>query len=133
MSKTVRDAMTPQPLTVDADASIERVARQMRRWDVRQVLVTDRGRYCGVLTDSDIIVLAIASGRPPSTVSAGEACDPDGPRLAPDQPTGDAIEYMRLNDQQHLPVVDRHGRLVGVAWIDDLLAAHPRHMVSTGA
>src|SRR6266545_1564390 len=65
-NKTVRDVMMPEPWTVDANVSIQEAAHSMRAWDLRDVLVTDRGELRGVLTDQDIIVLAIASGRHPS-------------------------------------------------------------------
>jgi CBS domain-containing protein len=128
MAKTVQDVMSRPPLTIDAHSPIDEVARQMRRWDVREVLVTDHGRFCGKLADSDIIVLAIASGRHPSTITAEQACDPETPRLATTQPIDDAIDHMRERGRQRLPVLDRNGHLVGVAWIDDLLTAIPRQM-----
>jgi CBS domain-containing protein len=114
--KTVGDVMAPAPLTVvDATTSIDEVARRMRAWDVREVLVTFQGRLCGVLTDSDIVVLAIAAGRHPADILAGECCDPDVQTVTVDTLTSSAAELMRRDALGRLPVIDAE-RLVGTIW-----------------
>jgi len=93
--------------------------------DVREVLVTDNGELRGALADTDIIVLAIASGLKPSTITAVECALPHTPRLDADQSTGQALDYMRHRELRRVPVVDGD-QLVGSAWIADLaIAAAP--------
>ena len=125
MTTTVREVVASASWTVGAETSIEEAARRMRTWGVREVLVIDGDAFCGVLTDSDIIVLAIASGHSPSTLLAGACCDPDAPRLDLDQRVDLAADQMRRLHTRHLPVVDHDGRLVGVTWINDLAAVGP--------
>jgi CBS domain-containing protein len=123
-NKTVRDVMMPEPWTVDANVSIQEAAHSMRAWDLRNVLVTDQGDLRGILTDQDIIVLAIASGRHPSTLLAGECANTNLHTVAADDSTGQAIEYMRHHGLRRLPVVDGQ-QLVGTVWIADLaIASH---------
>lgn len=122
MAKTVRDVMMPEPWTIDAGTSLEETAQLMRAWDVREVLVTHNGELRGGLTDSDIIVLAIASGRKPSTITAGECANPDTPRLQVDQSTSQALDYMRRRNFRRVPVVDGD-QLVGSISITDLVIA----------
>ena len=128
-NKTVRDVMMPEPWTVDANVSIQEAAHSMRAWDLRDVLVTDRGELRGVLTDQDIIVLAIASGRHPSTLLAGECANPNPLTVAADDSCDQAIDYMRQHGLRRLPVVDGR-QLVGTVWITDLAIASHDH--STG-
>ena len=122
MAKTVQDVMMPEPWTIDAHTSLEATAHLMRAWDVREALVTDEGELCGVLTDSDIIVLAIASGQAPSKLTAGECCNPNVHRLTADDEVRDAFDYMHRHELRHIPVVDGD-QLVGTAWIPDLAHA----------
>ena len=65
-NKTVRDVMMPEPWTIDAKTSLQDTAHLLRAWDVRDALVTDDGEMCGVLTDQDIVLFAVASGQDPS-------------------------------------------------------------------
>jgi CBS domain-containing protein len=119
MLETVRDVMMPEPWTVDSRTSLEQAAHLMRSWDVREVLVTNDDDFCGVLRDSDIIVIAIASGCAPTTVTAGECANRDAPRLEGDHPVGDAVDYLRRHDLRYAPVVDGD-HLIGRVWTTDL-------------
>jgi CBS domain-containing protein len=117
MIQTVRDVMLPDPLTIDADTSIGAAAALMRTRNVEGVFVTENGELRGLLTDSDIVVFAIAAGRHPDTVHAGECCNPDLAALEPDDSTERAAALMRDHDVDRLPVVD-HGRVVGMVSLD---------------
>ena len=128
MSTRVHDVMTPVPWTVPGGCSLEEAARLMRAWDVREVFVVDdgSGALCGVLTDADIIVIAIASGKSPLVLTAAACATPSAPQLGDDIPIVEALVYMRLHEAQRVPVVDGGGRLVGAAWYDDVeRAARP--------
>ena len=120
MSKRVHDVMTPAPWTLPASCSIEDAARLMRAWDVREAFVVDDGTLCGVLTDTDIFVVSITSGKSPLKVTAADCVAPAAPRLEADATAIDALAYMRLHEARRIPVVDGRGRLVGAAWLDDI-------------
>jgi CBS domain-containing protein len=111
--------MTPAPWTVPASATLEEAARLMRSWDVREAFVVDGGVLCGVPTDTDIMVWAIASGRSPLELLARDCVAPSSPRVAIDESVAVALDYMRRHDAQRVPVVDGD-ELVGAAWLDDV-------------
>jgi CBS domain-containing protein len=116
-TKLVRDVMGPEPLTVvDASMSIDEAGRVMRAWDVDEVLVTDGGRLCGILTGREVVVRSIASGRHPASISAGECCDGEPHAVSVDEPIDTAAELMRRHGLRRLPVTDAD-RLVGAVWL----------------
>jgi CBS domain-containing protein len=119
MTKRVRDVMTSAPWTLPASCPLQDAARLMRSWDAREVFVVDNGRLCGVLTDTDIIVVAIASGRSPTELTAGECHTRDALRLEVDEPLPHALAYMRLHQVDRVPVVDGD-QLLGAVWMNDL-------------
>jgi CBS domain-containing protein len=120
MAKTVQDVMMPEPVTVDAQMSIKAAAHMMRTWDVREVLVVENGQLRGLLTDRDVVVIAIAAGRHPATIPAGECCDTDVPKVSADDTADRAAEIMGQEGSRRLPVVDGDGRLVGTVWASDI-------------
>lgn len=122
MPRSVNEVIAPPSLTIEGTTPIDEAAQLMRARDVHQVIVTDQHRLLGVLTDSDIVVLAITAGRPPSGILAGEACTRT-PHLRADQPVRDALATMRRHHLRQAPVVDPDGQLVGTAWISDVAAA----------
>jgi len=119
MSKIVREVMTPDPMTIDARTSVESAANLMRASDTTDVLVTEDGAFRGRLTDSDIVVVAIAAGRHPATIPVGDCCNPDTAWVAADEPTDRAAELMRRHSLDRLPVLD-DGQLVGTVWRADV-------------
>jgi CBS domain-containing protein len=122
MTKTVRDVMTPDPLTIDAATSIETAAHLMRASDATDVLVTENGSLRGQLTDSDIVVVAIAAGRHPATIPVGDCCNLDLARIAADESLDRAAALMRRHGVDRLPVVE-NGQPVGTVWWSDVAAA----------
>lgn len=72
VNNTVREATSLALGTVDAGLSLQETAHLMRTWDIREVVVVQDGRPIGVLTDREIVILAIASGHDPNVLTAGE-------------------------------------------------------------
>lgn len=59
---TVRDVMTPRPLTINPEADIAEASRQMLYLEVHRLFVEDGGRLAGVISQSDI-VRAVATAK----------------------------------------------------------------------
>lgn len=61
-TETVRDLMTPRPLTIGPDEDVRTAARQMLYAEVHRLFVEDDGALVGVISQTDI-VRAFANGR----------------------------------------------------------------------
>lgn len=59
---TVRDIMTPRPLTVAPDEDVREAAQQMLYADIHRLFVTSGERLVGVISTTDI-VRAVATGQ----------------------------------------------------------------------
>lgn len=56
MEKTsVRDIMTPSPLTIESTAEVHEAARHMLYADVRRLFVEENGSLVGVISQTDIV------------------------------------------------------------------------------
>jgi CBS domain-containing protein len=99
-------------------------SRAMRDRDIGDVLVaTAGGRMCGMLTDRDIVVRAVADGRDMATTSLGEVCTAGLVTIGPEEDVSTAIDLMRHWAIRRLPVVDPvSDRLVGIISLGDLWA-----------
>lgn len=60
VAANVRDVMTPDPLTVQADATVEDAATLLVDRDVSRLPVLDGGRLVGVVSKSDIVRSLVA-------------------------------------------------------------------------
>jgi CBS domain-containing protein len=114
MAKTVRESMTPNPCTIDADKSVAYAAKMMRDEDVGIAPILEGDRLVGVLTDRDVAVRVVAEGRDADQVKVSEVASGDLVTLDPDQDLDEALRLMARHQVRRLPVVEEDGRLVGV-------------------
>jgi acetoin utilization protein AcuB len=56
----IADVMTPDPLVISPDASVDEAARILRRRKINALPVVDRGRVVGILTTSDVLDAFVA-------------------------------------------------------------------------
>ncbi len=119
MSQTIQEVMTPDPVALPANAPLSEAARQMKQRDIGDVIVLDNDKVCGVVTDRDIVVRAVAEDRDPAATTLGEICSRDLVTLTPTSSVDDAVRLMRERAIRRLPVVD-DGRPVGIVSIGDL-------------
>jgi CBS domain-containing protein len=115
----VRDVMTATPLVLDARAPLQEAARHMRDHAVGDVLVTDGERLCGIVTDRDLVVRALAEGYDPRATTVGQVCSRDLVAVEADDDVQHAAETMRGRAIRRVPVIDQ-GRLAGVVTLGDL-------------
>jgi CBS domain-containing protein len=119
MDAKVRDVMTPGPIGVGYDQSIAEAARAMRDWGIGAVLVVHDDSLCGLVTDRDLVVRAVAEAK--------EADEPVGPlstaALVGVDVNADAVQaaqLMRKHAVRRLPVIE-DGQVAGVVSLGDLV------------
>ena len=83
------------------------------------VIVDERTRIIGIVTERDITQRVVADRRDPAQVTLGEIMTKNPDTVPPDATALDALDLMRVRGYRHLPVVDG-GRLVGIVSVRDL-------------
>ena len=114
----LRDVMTPNPRTLDVNATVQDAARVMRDADTGVVPIVENGKPVGLITDRDIVVRAVADGAEP-TRPVRELATDTLVTAEPDMSTGEAAELMGQHQVRRLLVCEGD-RLVGVASIGDI-------------
>jgi CBS domain-containing protein len=114
MAKTIRDVMTTNPCTIDADKPVAYAARMMRDQDVGLAPIVDGQTLIGTLTDRDIAIRVVAEGKDPQSTTVREVSTMHLVTLDPDQGLDEALELMAQNQVRRLPVLDQDGRLAGI-------------------
>jgi acetoin utilization protein AcuB len=133
MEKTkVKDWMTPNPITIDINASIIEALHVMNEKGIRRLPVMRNGRLAGVVTDR--MLKDYAPGKATtldtwevhyllSKTSVAVAMNPQPHVVGPEEQLTDAAMIIRDNKLYGLCVVDEKGDLVGVLTIKDLIEA----------
>jgi CBS domain-containing protein len=114
----VKDAMTPHVDSVAPDTLLDVAARRMRDENVGCLPVAEGDRLVGMVTDRDLVVRALAEGRPRMAVS--EIMSSEVLCCHADQPVEEAARLMEEHGVRRLVVLDREDRPVGVVSLHDL-------------
>jgi CBS domain-containing protein len=93
----------------------------MRAHHVGALVVMEKDRGVGILTDRDIALRAVAEGRDPRTTPVGEVMSRNLTVLRSDEKIDDAITSIRTAGVRRVPIVDEGGKPVGMVTLDDLV------------
>src|SRR6188474_1158922 len=77
MAKSVRDAMTENPRSIGASASVVEAARLMRDEHIGSLPITDDEELVGMITDRDITTRVVAEAADPKMTSVGDVVSRD--------------------------------------------------------
>ena len=128
----VKDVMTVDVVAVGPDASYVDMAAMLRKHRVSGFPVVDGdGIVVGVISESDLLAIEAASRRHKKRVSAAELTALDlmthpAVTIGPDEQVRRAARLMYSRKVRRLPVVDHHGRLVGILTRADVLSVFTR-------
>ena len=109
----VRDAMIPEPQTLEGSAPAQDAGEHLSDPEVRAVYVCDDGRFVGVITRKTLVREIVAAGRDPRSTRVGEIAEPPLWTLDSQLPLDEAFHFLEEHDAERVPVVE-DGRLVGV-------------------
>ena len=109
----VRDAMIPDPVSLEASATAQEAGEHLVQPDVRAVYVSESGRFVGVVTRKTLVERVVAAGQDPRTAPVGELAEPPNWTIDPELPLDEAFGLLEEWDAERVPVVDG-GKLVGV-------------------
>jgi CBS domain-containing protein len=113
MANSVRDAMTENPRSIGASASVVEAARLMRDEHIGSLPITDDEELVGMITDRDITTRVVAEAADPKVTSVGDVVSRDLISVEPDEDLEEAVQLMASHQVRRLPVVE-NGRLVGI-------------------
>ena len=115
----VSEVMTAQVVTAKPKTSIKEVARMMSEIDSGVIPIAEDGKVLGVVTDRDIVVRALATGAA-SSASVVEFITRDPQTVLDTDDLKVVLDLMGARQIRRAPVVDKHGRVVGVVSLGDL-------------
>ena len=119
-AQTVQDVMTQPACSLDASAPLSEAAYAMRDNGIGDVVVLEDGQICGIVTDRDIVVRAVAEGLNPLSTTIGDICSRELTTIMPTASVGEAVRLMREKAIRRLPVVGGRDKVVGVVSLGDL-------------
>jgi CBS domain-containing protein len=116
----IRDVMVHDVVAIDPSASLAEAAQLMREANVGILPVVDDGQVCGVITDRDLVVRAIAAGADLTSTPVGECATGDLVVAHPNWDLDQAMGAMARAQIGRLPVIDDDNTLAGIVTLGSL-------------
>lgn len=120
----VTSVMTANPACCRAETSLREVAQMMIDHDCGQIPVVDAdNRPVGVITDRDITVRVVATGKDAASATVADAMSTPCKTVSSSTSLYDCTCVMEVEKVRRIPVVDGDGKLAGIVSIADLALA----------
>jgi CBS domain-containing protein len=94
-------------------------------------VVDSHGLVAGVVTDRDLVIAAVRKGRTPARVAVTDAMSQPVFSCFPEENLKVVLATMAKHHVRRLPVLDKHGHLLGVLSIDDIVQVPRRRGTPT--
>ena len=124
----VGQCMTVGVFTLSSDKTAQDASKLMRKTEVGSIIVMQKGKACGIITERDIVYKVIAAGKNPKTTRLGTVMSRPLKIIKAGDKVESAALALRNNRIKRLPVVNAKGKLVGIITEGDLLRAYPGMM-----
>lgn len=120
MSMKLRDIMVEDVITVKARATVKTAAGLMNKHEIGCLIVADKGKAVGIVTERDILKRVIPKPEAPEKIRVNEIMSKPLLVGKPEMEISEAARIMFKQKVKKLPVVE-HGRLVGLVTLTDLV------------
>jgi len=119
----VKEIMSPNPLTIPADATVTQAAKAMDKHDSSCVFVKSKGKIVGIITERDITRRVVGKGASPKQTKVKSVMTSRIVVTSPEASIEEALKVMTTNKLRRLPVVDKKGDMVGLVSTADIAKA----------
>lgn len=115
----VKEIMTKDVATLNADDSVERAAQLMKQYNVGAIPVCSEENVIGIITDRDIALRSVAQGENGRNQKVREVMSSNPVLVNSETDVHDAARIMSERQIRRLPVVENKN-IVGIVSLGDL-------------
>ena len=127
MSLKVRDVMVKNVITVEANYTVKLAAKIMCQFGIGCVVVLEKERVVGIVTERDLLKRIVAVARDPEKTFVREIMSKPAIAVEPDLALEDAVTLMFKHKIKKLPVIGGYPRkLVGLVTLTDIARLQPK-------
>ena len=120
----VKEIMTTKIVTIDSNDTILDACNTYRNFDIGCLLVTEKGKLAGIVTERDVIERTICMDRDPKTTMIKEIMSPQIKTVNSLDKVEKAIDMFKKYKIKRLPVIS-NDKLVGIVTLTDIAYTRP--------
>jgi len=116
----VKDYMRKDISTIDSGSSATEASKTMSTDKVGYIIVLEKGRPVGIVTERDLVLKVMAEDRNPNETKIAECMSSPLVTIDPDSHIEEAVEIMKKHGFRRLPVV-KNSIIYGIFTARDLV------------
>jgi CBS domain-containing protein len=121
----VKDVMSSPVVTIEENASANKVAELLEKHDLGSIIVTGKeGKPLGIITERDLVWRVLAKNAKPDAIKAKEVMTSPLITIEPDEKISEAARKMSRLNVRRLGVAYK-GQLIGLLSSKDILSVMP--------
>jgi CBS domain-containing protein len=121
----VRDVMVREVITVDENSTVKEAVDIMNEFQIGSLIVLERGKAMGIVTERDFLKRVIAEGKDIMTTKVKEIMTIPLVVVEPSTDLEEAVKLMFQSKIKKLAVVDAN-KLVGIVTLTDIARFQPQ-------
>jgi len=114
-----KDFMTKKVVKIEKSKNALAAAKLMAKTGVGSLVIVERGKPVGIITDRDILVHVVVKGLKPGRVRVDKFMSKPLVTITPDTPMIEVAKLMEEHNIRRVPVVAR-GKVVGIVTSTDM-------------
>lgn len=115
---------TTNTIICTPETTVFEAAKLMRKNHVGTLIVIEEINGMrvpqGIVTDRDIVVIVLAEGLDPKSIKVIDIMRAELMTAVATEDVFETVERMRYKGVRRIPIVDKHGALVGIVSVDDI-------------
>jgi signal-transduction protein with cAMP-binding, CBS, and nucleotidyltransferase domain len=120
MSPKLKEIMVEDVVTVKATSTIKEAAELMNKNEIGCLIVIDKGKPAGIITERDMLKRVINESRRPKQTTVSQVMSKPLISVQPKMQAGDAAKMMLKQKIKKLPVIE-NDQILGLVTLTDLI------------
>jgi CBS domain-containing protein len=116
----VSEVMVKNPVEVKPDTSCREIARLMKNRKIGSVVLVEKGKPVGIITERDLVHRVMALEKDQNTCTAEEVATKPVIAVSIHADVEMVVDIMKDYNIRRLVVVDKDDKMVGIVTTDDL-------------
>jgi CBS domain-containing protein len=118
---SLREFCQRQVISIAPENSIVEACRLMENHDIGCLVVQEKGKMCGILTDRDVALKVSGQSKDPNRTRVREVMSRSPIRIPVDKGLQELTNLMRVHRVRRVPIVDGLDEVLGIVTMDDVL------------
>lgn len=121
LHKQIKHLRVKKPLTMTRNETVVEAVELMRKKNIGCVLVTEKGRLCGIFTERDVL-LKVTGAENYASLKLSDVMTPKVEAFQAEDSIAFVLNAMHVGGFRHVPIIDPDGTPVGVISVKDIIA-----------